>query len=66
MHLFLDGQSSGVIHLVVLLKCHGKSICQEGDQIFVLALFSHTKLVAFVMAVMGPIRVFCPFYDLTS
>ena len=47
MHLFLHGQASGVIHLVVVLKYHCNSICQQGDQFFVLAVFSQCQIGGF-------------------
>ena len=67
MHLSLHGQASGVIHLVVVLEGHGNRICQQGDQFFVVAVFfPSAKSAVFVMAEIAPIRVFCPFCDLTS
>ena len=38
MHLFLLGQASRVIELMVVSKCHYNSICHQGSQFFVLAV----------------------------
>ena len=47
MYLFLYSQVSGVIHLVFVLKCHCNSICQQGDQFFVLAVFAQRQIGGF-------------------
>ena len=47
MHLSLHGQASGVIHLVVVLEGHGNRICQQGDQFFVVAVFSQRQIGGF-------------------
>ena len=54
MNLFLHGQASGLIHLVVVLKCHCNSICQQGVQFFFLALFSQRQIGGFCHGCNGP------------
>ena len=61
MHLFLHGHALGVIHLVVVLKCHCDSICQQGDQLFVLAVFSQCQIGGFGHGCNGADKSVLPF-----